>query len=86
MNHTKGPWEFTGIFVEHDGVVICAAESKEIGRLIAAAPELLEAAEKVIEMNLQESQDRYGDRNKAENWACVRVLRAAISKATGGAK
>lgn len=52
-------------------------------RLIAAAPDLLEALEKIIEMNRQWALDQYGDATKAENMECVRVARAAIAKATG---
>ena len=52
-------------------------------RLIAAAPDLLKALEKIIEMNRQWALDQYGDATKAENMDCVRVARAAITKATG---
>jgi hypothetical protein len=41
---------------------------------------LIEAASKVIEMNRQHAEDQYGDANKAESWACVRILREAIAK------
>jgi hypothetical protein len=49
-------------------------------KMVADRDALLKAAEKVIEMNLQKAQDQYGDRNKAESWACVRVLREAIAR------
>jgi len=51
--------------------------------LIAAAPELLEALQKIVEMNAQYCHDKYGDSSKAEAMACVRVARAAIDKALG---
>jgi hypothetical protein len=38
------------------------------------------AMEKVVEMNLQHAQDQYGDRAKAESWACVTVLREALKE------
>ncbi|KAA2211669.1 hypothetical protein [Teichococcus oryzae] len=50
------------------------SSAAEIERLRAAA-------EKVIEMNRQHAQDQYGDANKAECWACVRVLREALGSA-----
>jgi hypothetical protein len=40
---------------------------------------LKKASLKVIAMNIQEAEDRLGDRAKAEEWACVRVLREALS-------
>ncbi len=51
--------------------------------LIAATPELLEALQKIVEMNTQYCHDKYGDSSKAESMACVRVARAAIAKALG---
>jgi len=58
-------------------------EAKANARLIAAAPEMFDALQKIIEMNLQHAQDQFGDAEKAEHWACVVVARAALSKATG---
>jgi hypothetical protein len=37
------------------------------------------AAEKVIDMNRSTAFVQYGDANKAESWACVRVLREALA-------
>lgn len=51
--------------------------------LLAAAPGLLDALEKIIELNRQWALDQYGDATKAEQMECVRVARAAIAKATG---
>jgi hypothetical protein len=53
-----------------------AAQAERIAKLE-------EAAEKVIEMNLQHAQDEFGDRRKAETWACVLVLRAALGGDNG---
>lgn len=47
---------------------------------------LRQAAEKVIEMNRQHANDAYGDADKAENWACVVVLRKALNAAEAEAK
>lgn len=52
--------------------------------LMAAAKGMFEALNKIIEMNLQEALDRYGDAKKAESWACVQVAREAIAKARPG--
>ena len=96
--YTKGPWEFheddgedNQIVVGDNGDVICVVgsymtsveEDFANGPLIAAAPELLEALQKIVEMNAQYCHDKYGDSSKAESMACVRVARAAIAKALG---
>ena len=33
---------------------------------------------KIIEMNRQHAEDQYGDPDKAESWACIRVAREAM--------
>jgi hypothetical protein len=38
------------------------------------------AMEKVIEMNYQEAEDRYGDRSKASSWGCVVVLESGLTE------
>jgi len=48
------------------------ANSEAVGALV-------EACEKVIEMNRQHAQDAYGDAEKAETWACVVTLRKALA-------
>ena len=50
----------------------------EAERLSARCVTLETAALKVIEFNLREANDRYRDANRANDWACVRVLRAAL--------
>ena len=57
-------------------------DSIESGNLIN---DLLAALEKIVVMNVRWALDQYGDATKAENMDCVRVARAAIAKATGGA-
>lgn len=41
---------------------------------------LLEALQKIIEMNYQTAEDQYGDKTKAEGWSCVRVAKEAIKR------
>lgn len=56
-------------------------ETRENAKLMAAAPDLLKALQKIVEMNRQQALDQYGDLGKAESWACVKVARVAIEKA-----
>lgn len=57
-------------------------DAKKNAALAMLADQLAANAEKVIEMNLQHAQDQYGDRNKAENWACVVTLREGLKMLT----
>ena len=50
----------------------------ERDRLREINVELVEALEKIVQMNIQTAIDQYGDASKAENWACVEVARAAM--------
>lgn len=50
----------------------------EVEALRADAERLRASAEKVILFNRDHANDQYGDPNKAEAWACVRELRAAL--------
>jgi hypothetical protein len=69
----------------------CEGWSKErqnTAELMASAPKLradrdalLDALNKIIEMNRQTAKDKYGDPDKAESWSCVTVARAAIAQA-----
>ena len=38
-----------------------------------------QALEKIIEMNRQTAQDKYGDPEKAERWSCVTVAREGLA-------
>lgn len=58
------------------------AELEANARLIAAAPDLLDALETIIQWNRDHAEAQYGDPNKCETWACVVKARAAIAKAT----
>ena len=46
--------------------------------LVAERDALRTAAENVITCNRDHARDQYGDENKAETWACVVALRAAL--------
>ncbi len=59
--------------------------SEANARLIASAPDLLGALEKIVDMNVQYCIDKYGDASRADSMACVEIARAAIAKATGDA-
>lgn len=55
---------------DHKKALIASAEREGLLRT---------ACEKVIEFNRQRAKDEYGDAEKAESWACVRTLRAALN-------
>ncbi len=73
-DHTPGPWHTTGTQHEEvrngDGFLVCKARTDD-ARLIAAAPDLLEALEDLLPL----LEDR-----RLQNKA-----RAAVAKATGQA-
>lgn len=83
--------ETAGGAIHGDGKTLCLVLGKGIGKekatanakLMAAAPEMLDALIKIVEMNQQYAIDKYGDVRKAEEMACVRTARAAINKALG---
>ncbi len=82
MNHTLGPWEFDPIdrVVVKGGAEIAYMARSANGadvRLIAAAPELLEA----LEFSLAALEDVFG-KNKVDVGA-INTARAAIAKARG---
>lgn len=67
---------------DYETIAIAAGEQWEANaRLIAAAPDMLAALQKIVDMNVQYAIDRYGDASEAETMSCVQVARAAISKA-----
>jgi hypothetical protein len=87
QKHTPGPWSFYES--KHDGCIEIFRDGNEVegsptigsallpsdARLIASAPELLEALQQVLS-----ASDDGGDMNDID-W---RGIRAAIAKATGG--
>ena len=89
--HTPGPWEHTGqgdiVGKEDNGyglgyVDVCGVYLRTVrgrtnanARLIAAAPELLEALIELADC---------GAEAWGEDRPCVRIARDAIAKATGG--
>ena len=91
--HTLGPWRAVGTFVEGGGRAIAKAvllaksnlagegSENELGkanaRLIAAAPDLLEACE-AIALDLENNGELY-----ETDEARIEILRAAIAKARG---
>lgn len=83
--HTPGPWTHAhdghGAFsIETDncdGLQICYVRNRDNARLIAAAPELLEALDKLASGYLGANWDT-GLQDR------IRNARAAIAKATGG--
>ena len=97
--HTPGPWSAIGRYVKSfgpsflsGGREVCAVsnftgsegENEANARLIAAAPELLESLTQTV-ASLEYWFPRWGDPGGA-NSAMMNVARAAIAKATGGAK
>jgi hypothetical protein len=93
-NHTPGPWEDCGSGdvqgIEDNGfgkgpVDVCSVYLRTVEgrteantRLIAAAPDLLEALQKLL------SHGTFEDYPNTSEWYAVRDARAAIAKATGG--
>lgn len=89
--HTPGPWKVDGdTYITAHSLII--AHCKQNGslkledaqanaRLMAAAPDLLEAAERAC-IKLKELADDYPDDNYWNE--CIESLNAAIAKATKG--
>lgn len=94
--HTPGPWAVVGItrvasgmgyysVVDAKGAVVCSLRDRPVGdaHLIAAAPELLEALEEVIQAWLHEAGQ--GDGIMEEHEPVLAKARAALAEAKGGA-
>lgn len=64
-------WEEAFSIVAGDGIGLIEVE---LVREVAMSA----ALEKIIEMNRQTAKEQYGDAEKAESWACVRIARAAL--------
>ena len=52
---------------------------EKIATALEALPKLVEALEKIIGFNTQQATDQYGNPEKAEKWACVKVAREALT-------
>lgn len=68
-----------------DWYVCCDSASEhnyhiQITELQAREKILVEAIDKVIDMNIQTAHAQYGDKTKAESWSCVKVLRSALAE------
>lgn len=66
-------------YVSEDG----GTEGDANARLIAAAPELLAAAHKIVESLEELAHVQCGDRNIAHTWDFVKIADEAIAKAEG---
>jgi hypothetical protein len=77
VSYTPGPWEYDGKFqvcIPHEKGLTCFRTNPEDARLIAAAPELLEALRKFV--------DGAEDERTPTPALCAQA-RAAIAKAEG---
>jgi hypothetical protein len=81
--HTPGPWEQNGRYIESNGMTICEMfgenldEREASARLIAAAPELLDALKRIEAMCF--APPDFSDATIQE------IASTAIAKATGQA-
>jgi hypothetical protein len=86
--HTPGPWHTLTVYADHEVrtsesqlVAVVSAlrcESEENARLIAAAPDLLEALELCLSIVRLQNGNRHSDINEI-----IGTARSAIAKATG---
>lgn len=84
--HTPGPWERPTVAsnkVFADGVEICRANRVANARLIAAAPDLLQALQAIAD-KLRDPTDGHYQYGPSEYFEQLEVIaRAAIAKAIG---
>jgi hypothetical protein len=90
MKYTKGPWYYSLSAGGHQGLVASETTGKTIAltydtnnaQLIAAAPDLLEAAQEAEDMFAQYGE-MYGFTEMAPHcWGAIECLREAIRRAT----
>ena len=101
MKHTKGPWVIerniedkifiSGAPTERDGALYgpiphASASNEQDARLIASAPELLEALQILITEKDPTAEKLHNDYFFRDDTEMFRVFRALIKKATGGAE
>lgn len=71
---------------DHDEIYRVVHELRDLRRKLSEQGELVgrlvEAMGKIIEMNRQHAKDEYGDADRAESWACVKVAREAMNGTT----
>lgn len=88
--HTPGPWningqdlpnmpETGGVSVFASGEVIATAYRKSDARLIAVAPEMLEAVKALLEFDLEGADDGWTYQRRA----AIQKLKRVIAKAKG---
>ena len=88
--HSAAPWSIQQIFNNHWEVVNAARywigrfRGKESARLVAAAPELLEALKRIVEWNTR-PLDSGLDAGRGITHMQLEQARAAIEKAEGAA-
>lgn len=91
-SHTPGPWTWTpyarpgamdGAEVKGEKEYICAPYTKANARLIAAAPELLEACDEALNALIGSSVPAGGVDDRQHLTSAKASLRAAIKKARG---
>ena len=74
--------EKTGAQGIYQQLEICQKQRDNLQQRLTAAEQrnvtLGDALLKIIEMNRQHAEDQYGDPDKAESWACIRVAREAM--------
>lgn len=93
MGYTKGPWEYTKkgyvmageTFIAETCVgVDCAYDIPKNGALIAAAPELLEALKRIVDLQGKLCNQIPLSENELRDWALANcIARDAIEKAEG---
>ena len=90
--HTPGPWMVDSYTLTIGGTV-CeirnersylvayvhdSPDQKGNAKLIAAAPRMKTALERIIDWNRQYAKDKHGDAEVAESWACIKEARDAL--------
>ena len=91
MNHTPGQWVVSGLIVNsgapnYTPVADCETDTEwmaENARLIAAAPDLLEALQSIAHFIPTTSAAEGGASKYSANVVAADMVRAAIAKATG---
>lgn len=75
-----------GIDTDYDMEHFIAGTEDCLMQVQDAATDLLKALKKITEMNYQTAEDKYENKNRAKQWACVKIAEEAIKKATNNYK